>query len=734
MKTFIISFSVLLSVFSGNLFSQTAYSLSAKKFMQEFQEASLNKGINEEFAEKHDLIKIDGEYHVGILAMASDVLDEETLSSLRVKSDTRFGELRSFRVPLSSLSTFTQTTGIRFIDISSTAFPDLQLAIPSARVDSVHQGLGGLSQAYFGTGVVIGVIDWGFDYTHPNFYDTTHTYSRIARAWDQNKNSGPAPSGYSFGTEYLGPAQLLAAEHDTLYVFGPISHGTHVAGIAGGTGVGTGYHGAAPDAEFVFVSLKRDAASLVDAFSYISNHAAAVGKPFVVNMSFGSHLGPHDGKTLQNMAIDIIQGPGKVFVASAGNNGNAAFHVDKDFSLSATQDTLMTVVDFGNVADMWGQGVSIWGSPISSFSASIRLVDNGHNIIYQSPFYSTSTSPSIDEVTMFVSDSLHIVLDANDRDFLNDRPQMLVEIKNRTPYKVVLLLTSDDSHVHAWNTIKMGNRNTNWGVAFSATYPGAVAGDINYGIGDPAGCGKTVITVGSYLAEKYTQSGNVVQGTLSSFTSRGPTIDERTKPEISSTGSAVISSLNSFDPSETTGIVTTVDFQGRTYSFKAYSGTSMSGPMVAGIVALMLEAFPSLSAAQAKEVLKTTARLDNNTGAIGPEGTNDWGWGKANALAAVRAVSVLSGTNDIKLTESLFTLYPNPASDVVYLQMNADNLTSETIFLEVYSISGQLVMQKQFNPFSASYAVDVSELKEGVYLLQFQAGGNLFFNKLMVSK
>src|SRR5690606_28301109 len=150
---------------------------------------------------------------------------------------------------------------------------------------------------------IIAVIDWGFDYTHPTFYDSTLTDLRLVRAWDQNKLSGPAPEGFSFGTEYKGKDELLAAGDDTLYVFGPGSHGTHVAGIAGGTGGGSVHVGAAPEAELIFISLRRDAPSFTDALQYVTNYAESVNKPYVINMSFGSHLGPHDGSYLKNVAI-----------------------------------------------------------------------------------------------------------------------------------------------------------------------------------------------------------------------------------------------------------------------------------------------------------------------------------------------------------------------------------------------------------------------------------------------
>ena len=64
------------------------------------------------------------------------------------------------------------------VDLASKAVPHLERARVGTRVDSVHAGLG-LAQPFHGEGVLIGVLDWGFDYTHPNFYDTTLTSTRI---------------------------------------------------------------------------------------------------------------------------------------------------------------------------------------------------------------------------------------------------------------------------------------------------------------------------------------------------------------------------------------------------------------------------------------------------------------------------------------------------------------------------------------------------------------------------
>jgi hypothetical protein len=57
-------------------------------------------------------------------------------------------------------------------------------------------------------------------------------------------------------------------------------------------------------------------------------------------------LGPHDGTSLKNIGIDNLHGPGRIFVGSAGNNGNNNFHLDRNFNQNS--DSLFTVVNFNN--------------------------------------------------------------------------------------------------------------------------------------------------------------------------------------------------------------------------------------------------------------------------------------------------------------------------------------------------------------------------------------------------
>jgi minor extracellular serine protease Vpr len=722
----------LFSIFSFTILAQVPTNTFSKDFINALAKEN-PKSPSEKFIHEYELIKQGNEYFVGVLALVHpNIINQADLTELNIINNTKLENLWTFRVPLSSFHPFLNMNGLQYIEIGEPVDPYLADAVPSARVDSVHQGLGGLLQGYSGKGVIVAIIDWGFDYTHPVFYDTSYTFLRISKAWDQNKLSGPAPAGYNFGTEYIGKEQLLQAGSDTNYVFGYTSHGTHVGGIAGGMGAETPHGGAAWESELIFISLKRDAPSLIDAFSYITNYAAAAGKPYVVNMSFGSHLGPHDGSSLKNLGIDILHGPGKIFVGSAGNNGtpSANFHLDYDF-IDNPSDTIRSVVGFGNVANMFGQTLSMWGSPFSSFEVSLVVADNANNVLYQTPFYNSLLQPGFVDTILYGpnSDSLIIRIQSIAQDFLSNKPNIRLEVRRTNGnHKVILRATSNDSHLHVWNNIRLNNRYTNWGIALTQGFPQTIAGDNFYGLGEPGGVGKNVITVGSYRAERLLSNGSYTFGQISNFSSFGPTTDDRIKPDISSTGGNVISSINSFDISES-GFITTVEYEGKTYGFKAYSGTSMSGPMVAGIVALMLEANPILSASQAKEILKVTARLDQHTGTIDyATGHLQWGWGKANALAAVKAAETLASVPEIALNENLFDLFPNPATDVVHLRLIDNNSKLEDI--TIFGLDGKTI-NAEVNHQGNEAFINLTSIPAGTYVVRVQSNNSFSMRKFI---
>jgi len=104
-------------------------------------------------------------------------------------------------------------------------------------------------------------------------------------------------------------------------------------------------------------------------------------------------------------------------------------------------------------------------------------------------------------------------------------------------------------------------------------------------------------------------------GRIAYFSSNGPTSDGRMKPDVVAMGVDVYTAVS---------YSATYDTAGYTFS----SGTSFSGPLTAGVCALILSAHPELTPAQVMEALKMTASRKDNP-------NNVYGWGLINAYDAV---------------------------------------------------------------------------------------------------
>ncbi len=138
-----------------------------------------------------------------------------------------------------------------------------------------------------------------------------------------------------------------------------------------------------------------------------------------------------------------------------------------------------------------------------------------------------------------------------------------------------------------------------------ATIAAGNAGDGPESVGSP-GAAQAAITVGA--SSKFGPGLH-----LAPFSSRGPNLAGVLKPDVVSPGVAVTSA----DAGTTAGYV-------------AYSGTSMATPFTAGTVALAMEANPSLSASDVKNLVTSTAR---DAGISGPD--NNWGHGLIDGYGLV---------------------------------------------------------------------------------------------------
>lgn len=208
---------------------------------------------------------------------------------------------------------------------------------------------------------MIGVVDNGFEFGHPNFYSRDKSVLRIKRVWDQNIQGTP-PEDFGYGCEYTTTEDILTKVTDT----SNSTHGTHVLGIAAGADNtdDKNVYGVATDAEIVLVSLNgnelinSDNTAVLDGVKYIFDYAKSVNKPCVVNLSLGSHLGPRDGSSTFDLLTSEMLGPGRILVGAAGNDGGSKCHVKKTFNGEKT-DTLATFLDFKYTYPQSGT-VEIW--------------------------------------------------------------------------------------------------------------------------------------------------------------------------------------------------------------------------------------------------------------------------------------------------------------------------------------------------------------------------------------
>lgn len=669
-----------------------------------------NGKVTEQLKFRYAINTINGVDYVSLLVKTNADFDNSILEQYGVIIGAKINKIVSLKFPLNNLNNIYSLPGIHTLQVAGKVKPDLNKVLWDVRADSVHQGIN-LPQAYTGQNVLIGITDWGFDYSHPMFYDTLLQNTRILAAWDQFKTSGPAPVGYNYGTEYTNPTDLINAGSDTANIYSYHYHGSHVAGITGGSGAGTSFRGIGFESKFLFTTFLVDEGSVMDAWEWMYDKSVAEGKRLVINMSWGLyHTGALDGTSLLSQALDSYTDLGVLFVSSAGNNGDNNFHIKYDF----LADTMQTQVNFSSTAFsqyFWGQSIHAWGDAGNNFSARIKVLNGSNQLLGESQLYSTlTTSTYVDSFIVFngTSDTVWYNLSMDNAYPTNGRPQMRLRIKKPTGgFKIVLQATSTSGTVHFWNVAELTTDVGNWGVDFTTINSTYTVGDANYGIGAPA-CSNTAISVAAYSAQTNTNGGPFIGGTLASFSSVGPLINGNYKPDIAAPGVGVGSSISSYTDASFTQI-TSVDFNGRTYPFARLSGTSMSSPVVAGVVTLIWEANPYLAPWQIKDIIIKTAREDIKTGDLPSEGDYFWGHGKINAYQAVLMALNTVGVNELK-TEFNWTLYPNPTQNVIHFKgLNSNEIQN----IKIIDLNGKVCGNYTF-----SESIDITFLPKGIYILR----------------
>ncbi len=688
--------------------------------------------------------KINNKPYLSAFIKVNAGLDESILNGLGIYVGTKAGNIWTIQVPADNIDAITTINGIGYIDLDMPIFPLLDSARKQTRADSAQKGIN-LPIPVTGKNVIVGVIDAGFDYNHPTMYDTTYSKYRIQRVWAQKINGTP-PAGFAYGNEMVDTNAIKTAGNDTII----LSHGTHVAGIAAGSGYGSNtansqYRGMAFESDIVLVGIMpapsewavAGESDIIDGMNYIYKYAATVGKPAVINLSWGATIGPHDGNSLFNQACDALTGAGKIFVCAAGNNGEDTVHLQKIFT--STDTAVSTFVTFSpslpaNNKQTW---VDVWGNPGNTFCFTVKLYNANTSIDSTAQICLADTSWSFILIGSN-NDTCFVSMAMTDVEY-NGKPHALLHFYSKVNDNICLTTKSTNGVVNMWEGYVLPPEGY-YGYLKQLSYSWAVSGDANMTVSD-IGCTKSAITAAAYTSKVSFKNisspfplsyPGAIHGKIAPFSSFGPTEDLRVKPDIAAPGFALASSVNSYDTSYKAGgtnyssIVHAYTTNGKTYDYAMLAGTSMASPCVAGIVGMMLQLNPTLTPDSVKAILAATAITDTYTGILPAAGNTTWGHGKINAYRALRMIASNLSVENIQNADPLeCILFPNPNKGSFTISYKGK--MQEVITVGVYDISGRLInMQewrigtgyntRQFNP---------GPMAKGIYLVKIAGASGL---------
>lgn len=508
-----------------------------------------------------------------------------------------------------------------------------------------------------GRGIVVGIQDIGFDLTHPTFYDRNAEHYRIKAFWDM-LDTDTLNSMLYVGRDYLSEEELLEKAHarDGLNQ----THGTHTAGIAAGSGYDSPYIGMAPEAELCLVAnavssdrdlideaslYKYTTATDILGFQYIFDYADRVGKPCVISFSEGSHEDLYGTCQLQYEVLERMTGQGRIIVASAGNSSVNKTYLEKPYG----QENVSSFI-------------------YSNSKVAYYTIRHGQHTRIDLDF-STDANPALSHTTYSVNTGDIVKLPDNclvdTLKFVNEE-MLLLMATYPTCYNAdewatelyIETLTKPALGNAGGNRVRLSLNGREDRVECFAS--GGLFLDVNalpqycnavptHNINFPAAA-PAVIAVG---ASAYRTGMTNYEGTWKSYdmgddgrvwaySSVGPTMQGHVKPDVLAPGCNIVSAYSSFyienhpKANDVSWDVSHFDFNGRTYAWNCNSGTSMSAPIVGGIIALWLQLCPTLTPQQVMETIQATShRYDTKL----DYPNNSYGSGEINALEGAKYIA-----------------------------------------------------------------------------------------------
>lgn len=594
-----------------------------------------------------------------------------------------------------------------------------------------------------GAGTILAVLDRGIDYRHPDFIKEDGT-SRILYIYDLSDDTGAnAPNNpYGKGTIYNNAEINQALQSGTLLNTRDASgHGTVTAGIACGNGRGSAgqYLGIAPEASIIIVKITSEGAPahnnqpaeapfseidnyLDEALDFIIAKADEMGMPFSAIANFGSIQGPMDGSSTLSRVIDerfSSQMRGRAFVCGSSDDGGRANHAGGQF----LQNETIALTINKQVANL---RLDLWHHESDEVSIEIATPTQTYGP-YQSPENSSSLNDPTNEFTLYYQGA--------EVDFFGStspRKELLIDFKgpNGTYTLNITGVNVSDGRFDA--ILNPSNIITTTGNSEFTSFvePGGTIWDL--------ATAKNNICPNSYIFRTSWQNitGNTFNyvgddngvGSLWIGSGIGPTQDGRYGIDVSVPGNVNFGAyaVDSYFATFTGNLV----FQNDEATYGTLAAVSGANPVLAGVISLMLEVNPDLSATEIKTILQETARQDNFTGNTP---NNEWGYGKLDVLAAIdRVYNIVNTKDDVNALNADFEISPNPASQLI--QISSKSALQQAMEISLFNPNGQLLKSTRFEMGQNRLSMDLSDLPAGLYVIKGLSAKGGFLKQFLVVK
>ena len=590
------------------------------------------------------------------------------LEQMGIKVRFVVGDMVGLIIPADKLTALEQVDAFRYVRADEYAKKDNEEARKASGVEQVNNTTTaqaeGLPKAFTGEGVVLAIIDGGVDFNHAAFCNSDGT-TRIKKAIVYKDSKL---------VEYTG------SEISTLTTDEADSHGTHTAATAGGSDTGNGQKGVAPQTDLILCGIGEMLSSLniIDCMKKVFEYADQEGKPAVISISLGNPLGLHDGSEMISQAVAELTNngtkPGRAVVMSSGNEGeNYQSIVQK---LSGASDELKTVLGAYYITDSkkvrYRAGYCFYADDYKDFSVELKVVNIATGAVEEAGTYLKDTNGDpynakiekyTDVPTAKGGTAITYELRFNTTAQLDDTNlRLALFVKPGSAGQTIKMVCDGDN-----NDEPCFDAPTAGGYDFKAA--GYTKGNGELAC-NRAPCNDAVIGIGSYISRtkwtdwkgssyyypesKLTGKERVV-GQISDFS--GYCIDDngKARPTVLAPGQGIISGTNNYDtryfienqpgvPNEDkdlADLIGSVEQNSRKSWYHKDQGTSMACPHAAGIVALWMQAKPSLTVNEILDVIKETSANDSFTTDPDkiPSGNKaQAGYGKIDCLAGLKKI------------------------------------------------------------------------------------------------